>query len=168
MRSAIDKVLKKVTDRIGRGLLRLLTNEVAKEEANTRLGRPEDSVEDATDTFLKQFYSRTKIYGPVVSVALFVILVVDGTICTPIPSQIYGLTLDILGAIILGRGLLKGPYSIAMEAASYYQKSPPRENSLAQDLTDGVWGISLLVVGVGLQFVAVAGLFPAITVPCVM
>lgn len=87
---------------------------------------------------------------------------VDYGTCGCVPNQSYGLSLDLLGATVLARGLLKGPYGIAAESGQYWSQSPPLRRALSEDAADGIWGVSLLVAGILVQFLAVAGvvIFP--------
>jgi len=82
-------------------------------------------------------------------------------VCGTLQNQTYGLALDLTGAVILGRGLIKGPIPIAKESGQFWGYSPPVVKSLSKDAVDGVFGITLLIVGILLQFVAIANLYPS-------
>lgn len=149
--------MRRFTDPIGTLLLDFFTNEAIKEDANERLNDPASAVREVRELFLDYFARRTKTY----LIASIVLLVVIGTIdygtCGGVPNQSYGLSLDLLGATVLARGLLKGPYGIAAESGQYLSESPPLRRALAEDAADGIWGVGLLVTGILVQFLAVAG-----------
>lgn len=157
--------LRKLTDPIGRAILHLLADEDVDAERRIDLT---DRADEVTENFLKYFSARTRTYTCIVIAVLALLLILDAAICVPIPGQIYGLSVDICGAVVLGRGLVKGPYAIAAEAGTYYDLSRPRMRSLILDLADGIWGIFLLILGVVLQIVAVSGLFLTISLDCVI
>jgi hypothetical protein len=92
---------------------------------------------------------------------LLLVTVGDRVVCGTLQNQTYGLALDLTGAIILGRGLIKGPIPIAEESGQFWGYSPPVVKSLSKDAVDGVFGITFLVVGILLQFVAIANLYPS-------
>lgn len=150
--------MRKLTDPIGKLILRFLANEEVKEEALDRINNARDDFEEAENRFLAYFEKRTLRWGSLTILLLLLIGAIDLLSCGTFPNQSYGLGLDLLGAMILGVGLLKGHYSIAAESTSYFNKSLFRQESLAQDAVDGVWGISLLIVGILLQLLAVMGI----------
>ncbi|WEL18886.1 hypothetical protein SVXHr_2743 [Halorhabdus sp. SVX81] len=149
--------MRRLTDPIGTRLLNFITNESVKEDANERLKDPASVVRQAREEFLDYFAGRTKVYLLVAAALLAAIGVVDIGTCGAVPNQSYGLTLDLFGAIVLARGLLKGPYGMAAESGEYWNQSPPLRRALAEDAADGIWGVTLLVTGILLQFLAVAG-----------
>lgn len=150
--------MRRFTDRIGEKILDFVTNEAIKEDANDRLNDPASAVSDARDRFLDYFADRTKTYLIAAFLILVVIGITDYLLCGAVPDQTYGLSLDLFGAVVLARGLLKGPYGIASESAQYWSSSPPLRRALAEDSADGVWGVTLLVTGIALQFISVAGI----------
>lgn len=150
--------IRTVTDAIGTRLLDFFTNEAVKEDANERLNDPASAVREVRGLFLDYFAGRTKTYLMTSVVILAVIGVIDFGTCGGVPNQLYGLSLDLLGATVLARGLLKGPYGIAAESGQYWSQSPPLRKALAEDAADGIWGVTLLITGILFQILAVAGI----------
>lgn len=154
--------MRRFTDPIGTRLLNFFTNEAVKEDANERLNDPASAVREVRELFLEYFAGRTKTYLIASIVVLVVIGAIDYGTRGGVPNQSYGLALDLLGATVLARGLLKGPYGIAAESGQYWSQSPPLRRALAEDAADGIWGVTLLITGILVQFLAVAGvvIFP--------
>lgn len=150
--------MRRFTDPIGEKILDFVTNKAVKEDAKERLNDPASAVRDARDQFLHYFADRTKTYLIAVFLILATLGVIDYLSCAGVPNQGYGLSVDLLGAIVLARGLLKGPYGIASESAQYLDSSPPLRRALAEDSADGVWGVTLLISGIVLQFISVSGI----------
>ena len=72
------------------------------------------------------------------------------------PNQAYGLWLDLVGAVILGRGLITDPISLGEQSSGAYGGwLPDLRTSLAADFVDGIWGILLITTGILAQSVAV-------------
>lgn len=149
--------MRRLTDPVGTRLLEFFTNEAVKEDANERLKDPGSAVREARELFLDYFARRTKTYLIASVVLLVVIGAIDYGTCGAVPNQSYGLALDLFGATVLARGLLKGPYGIAAESGQYWSQSPPLRRALSEDAADGIWGVALLIAGILLQFLAVAG-----------
>ncbi|WP_459191572.1 outer membrane protein assembly factor BamB family protein [Halosimplex sp. J119] len=142
---------KKVSDWMGRQMLNIfdvITDDSKKD------GEPD---EEAEEMFLTAFRHRSwkyliaAVFSPLLIIAYF-----DVQSCGTLSNQTYGLGLDLAGAIILGRGLIKGRYSIQSESAMKIGQNVALKRSMARDSVDGVWGISLLFVGILLQFMAVS------------
>lgn len=150
--------MRRLTDPVGTRLLDFFTNEAVKEDAQERLNDPASAVRESRELFLDYLARRTKTYLIASIVLLAVIGAIDYWMCGSVPNQSYGLSLDLFGALVLARGLLKGPYDIAAESGQYFSESPPLRRALAEDAADGIWGVTLLIVGILLQFLAVAGI----------
>jgi hypothetical protein len=69
---------------------------------------------------------------------------------------VIGIGLDIIGAYLLGRGLLASSFEIARRATSYTGYSPPLAISQIADKVDGAIGLGTLLVGFVLQAVGYA------------
>jgi hypothetical protein len=91
---------------------------------------------------------------------LSVVGVIDIAQCGTLTNQMYGLGLDFLGAIILGRGLLMGRVAIGAVSAQRWGYNPLLIKSLAKDSVDGVWGISIILVGIAFQIIALGEFYP--------
>lgn len=161
-------MLRRLTDPVGRSILYLLVDTDAEADAKRRLNNPKDDVDEVTELFLEYLATRTKSYLAAIGVLLLLLFTSDLVACGQVPGQAYGLLLDICGAVVLGRGLLKGPYRMAAEAAAYLSKSVPRQRAVTQDLADGLWGVFLLIFGVLVQFAAVFGLLPIVSRGCLL
>ncbi|MCO8256270.1 hypothetical protein NKF26_20880 [Haladaptatus sp. AB618] len=142
---------------IGKKLIQLLNvqSEFSSDEVNG------DAIDYAEEDFLEVFAVRSfeYVFGWI-GVVLLTIFVVDLFSCGTLPNQTYGLGLDVIGAVILGRGLLKGTYSIAAETATKVGFSREKIDSLVENTVDGILGITILVLGVALQFLATVNAFP--------
>jgi hypothetical protein len=44
------------------------------------------------------------------------------------------------------------------ESGQFWSQSPPLRRALAEDTADGIWGVALLITGILIQFLAVAGI----------
>ena len=161
-------MIRRLTDPIGKAVLNLLADKDVESDAKRRLNHPRTDVGEVTDLFLQYFSLRTRNYVAGILFLSVLLAGLDLAVCGRVPGQSYGLLLDICGAVVLGRGLLKGPYRMAAESASYFSKSLPRQRALAQDAADGLWGIFLLISGVRLQFGAVSGLLPVFYYGCIL
>lgn len=109
--------------------------------------------------YLDFLSSRSVTYLTVVGGLLGLLLVADVVLCGGLPDQFYGLSLDLFGAVVLGRGLLSGKYEIAALSMSAWNYSPELLDQFAKDAVDGLWGITLLITGVLLQFISLSQVF---------
>lgn len=116
----------------------------------------EEELESIRAEFRETFHRRTIHYLAICSVSLALLYGADSYLVEGFPKQGYGLLLDLIGAIILGRGLLKGKYSILLEV---HNRNAGRELYVVPDkvadAVDGFWGITLLIIGIVGQGVAI-------------
>ena len=155
----LSTVWRELTHPVGWLLMRWLNWRADPSEYN-----PSDQAqEEAREEFLRIFADRSWRYTVLGSgIPLFGVATIDLMVCWSLNNQAYGLALDLTGAVILGRGLIKGPVPIARESTARFGYSPPIVTSLIKDSVDGVFGITFLVTGVLLQFIAVANLHPTL------
>lgn len=156
-RGRLFSLWRKVTDPIGRLLVDELNSLADFDDDDIR----DDAQEEAREQFLLTFARRSGRYLVLAMLVLFLVAVGDMMTCGTLQNQSYGLAIDLTGAVILGRGLIKGPIPIAKESGQFWGYSPPVIKSLTKDAVDGVFGITFLVVGILLQFVAITNLYPA-------
>lgn len=143
--------------------LRVITDPIARYIVDFLSSPPDGKYNDeerrqvAQEEFERAFASRTVSYLTLSAIILSTILFLDKYI-TSIPNQTYGLAIDLIGAIILGRGLLLSPMAIVGNSTSGFGGPMPvfRANQ-AIDAADGVWGIALLIIGIIIQGFAVIG-----------
>jgi len=156
-REQVFDLWKKLTDPIGRFLIGWMNSLSDFDEEEAR----DDAQDDAREQFLLTFASRSWQYLILAVIVLCGVAIVDVLVCGTLQNQTYGLALDLTGAVILGRGLIKGPIPIAEESGQFWGYSPPVIKSLSQDAVDGVFGVTFLVVGILLQFAAITQTYPA-------
>lgn len=160
--SNLVQKVRRVSDPVSAALLRLFDSltEFDEEEAHN------EAKDVAQEAFQQKFGERALVY-PLISIALVAIVgVIDFILCWSLSNQMYGLSLDLLGAIILGRGLLMGGVAIGAVGSSNVGYNSLLVKSMAKDSVDGVWGVFLLLFGLLIQIIAVAGF--AISVPSAM
>jgi len=115
----------------------------------------ENELENVEREFLLFFAERSWRYFSVVMLSICLIYSIE-IYAVNLPDQSYGLYLDLLGAVILGRGLLNDRYTISNMGKNSQMYPSPILIFKCRDTVDGVWGISLLVIGILLQFASVA------------
>jgi len=153
---SFSEKIRPYSDIVARALLSIFDSltEFDEEEAK------EDAKDIATEHFQQKFAERMIVY-PVYSVFfLAIVAIVDVLQCGSLTNQMYGLGLDFLGAIILGRGLLMGRVAIGAVSGQRWGYNPLLIKSLAKDSVDGVWGITIILVGIALQVIALGRLYP--------
>lgn len=141
--------------------IRSLTDPIAVRISSFLSSPPDDMYNDvgrretALEEFKRAFASRSVEYTPILIIILLLLLNLSCRV-EKFPNQIYGLAIDLFGAIILGRGLLLSPMGIVANATAGYGGPMPifRANQ-ALEATDGIWGISLLLLGIIIQGIAV-------------
>lgn len=154
--------LRWFTDPIGNWLLRTVQSKEVKEYVENTFPRAEEGsdtpahVPEAREMFLKYFEKLSKRYAVIVVILVAAILLADRFTCGSIPNQYLGLTIEVVGAVLLGKGLLKGAYSLAAHPGRL-STAHAIEVEWTTDAVDGFWGISLLLVGITVQFIALVG-----------
>ena len=103
--------------------------------------------------FHSVFENRCRTYGLLFILAVLAVSGSDYLLQGDMPNQFLGLTIEVLGAAILGRGLLKSVYEITGEILRYNTAEV-----LASDMVDGMFGLFFLGAGVLIQYVAILGL----------
>lgn len=112
--------------------------------------------ENGIEQFKKQFAIRMVQYCLLVVGVLGLICIIDQQDIVEIPLQVVGVSIDILGAAILARGLLSGPISLGHQSISGYGGyNTLFLESLIRDAVDGTWGVFLLFIGFAIQAYAV-------------
>lgn len=121
--------------------------------------------------FQHWFYSRSKSYAKIL-LALIVIIQLYGLCLYPnkIPLQVYGLTLDMVGAVVVARGLFRGYGGFLTEANLYppevrnpekynIERPTNREiNSLDSEVrssVDALLGGGILMTGFLVQIISI-------------
>jgi hypothetical protein len=64
---------------------------------------------------------------------------------------VVGLSLDLAGAYLLGRGLLQSPHDLARRAGSFLGQNPSDAVAATRDKVDAVFGLCSLLTGFGVQ-----------------
>lgn len=149
----IEKI-RTVSDPIAAALLRLFDSltEFNEEEAHN------DAKQVANEHFKQKFAERFLIYPLLATASLVLVFAIDYSLCWRLSNQSYGLSIDLLGAIILGRGLLMGGVAIGAVGTSKLGYNPLLVKSMAKDSVDGVWGVAYILIGLTLQIIAVGNL----------
>jgi hypothetical protein len=62
-----------------------------------------------------------------------------------------GLSLDIVGAVLVARGLLASPHELALRTASFWGGNPTTTAAQIEDRVRGLIGVGALVIGFSLQ-----------------
>lgn len=149
---------RRVTDPVGRFLVSRLNSLADFDDDDTR----DDAQKEAREKFLSTFAKRSWRYLTLSVLVLLLVAVGDMIICGTLQNQTYGLALDLTGAVILGRGLIKSPIPIAEESGQFWGYSHAIIKSLSKDAVDGIFGITFLIIGILFQFVAIANLYPSL------
>ena len=118
--------------------------------------------------FFAGFINRSKIYIPIYTILLIIVaLDIQNLISFAINLQIYGLMLDIVGAIAVALGLFRGVEGIKRDTdtrsigAIYGGRTWKDKKSLSavvRKTMDGAWGTIFLFSGFSVQIIAVSGL----------
>lgn len=119
------------------------------EERKTELRGEMDSLREE---IAERFISRSKYYL-LTSIVLLVIYVSLSGCLTIISPRQFGALVGLMGSIILGFGLIQGTYKLFGILAGIGFGSPTRyfKRQTINDTTDGIWGVSYLIVGFGIQ-----------------
>lgn len=120
----------------------------------------EEAKELAVEHFQQKFAERFLTYPLMTFLLVLIVAVSDVLQCGALSNQMYGLSIDFLGAVVLGRGLLMGGVAIGAVSGQRWGYNPLLIKSLAKDSVDGVWGISLILIGIGIQIIALSQLYP--------
>lgn len=150
---------RRLTNPVGRFLVSRLNSVSDFDEDDTMDDVQEEARKEFLEIFAKRSWRYTVFWAGFV---LFGVTIADIVACGTLQNQTYGLALDLTGAVILGRGLVKGPIPIAKEASTGWGYTPAVVTSLSKDAVDGIFGITFLIVGILFQFIAIAHLFPGI------
>lgn len=146
-----------ITDPLARYVFTLIDDTKESDEFDVTEGKWEKMHTSLNNEFLDTFSQRFWRYMGLVVVVLVSLFIIDLVACGSLPNQAYGLGLDLLGAAILGRGLLNTPENILRRAANAYGYNSTILRSLSHDIIDGIWGIFLLITGIIVQFIAING-----------
>lgn len=153
-----SKRIRPISDPVASLLLSLFDSltEFDEEEAH------DDAKEIAEEHFQQKFAERMLVYPMFSILFLLLVAVIDVVQCGALSNQMYGLALDLIGAMILGRGLLMGGVAMGAVSEMSWDYNPLLIKSMAKDSVDGVWGMSLILVGIALQILAFGQFFPAL------
>lgn len=152
--------IRPYSDPVANALLLLFDSLTEFDEAEAR----EEAKEIATEHFQQKFAERMLVYPICSLISLFIVGMIDIAQCGTLTNQMYGLGIDFLGAIILGRGLLMGGVAIGAVAGQRWGYNPLLIKSLAKDSVDGVWGITLILIGIVLQIIALGEIYPKLPI----
>lgn len=154
--------LRRLTDPIGKWVMGVIQSEETKRRVKENLPNESPDSErpsgltEVEEEYLELFEEKTKRYSLIVLTGLVILSGFDIGLCGAIPNQVFGLSVDIFGALVLGRGVLKGPYTIT--GSTGMGTSRQKQNNLTESSVDGVFGVFFLVLGLLLQIVALSGL----------
>lgn len=168
---AAPELVRRITDPIGYRYMRVKGFEESKRnhyDINTEereidrihsiLVRKRDDIEKVKSDFLNGFAWRTMAYSPAIVILTLLLYLIGSFEGVSISLLSYGLSIEVTGAIILGRGLLSDPVEIANQAtipfggiSDYFSKS------LATDAADGIWGVSLILLGAAISGISTVG-----------
>ena len=122
------------------------------------LVRKRNDIEEVKNNFLNGFAWRTMAYVPAVVVVVLFLHLLSSARTVTVPVTAYGSSIQVIGGIILGRGLISGPVEIVDQAgipyggiSSYFAKA------LATDAADGIWGITLILLGASIAGLSTIG-----------
>lgn len=162
-RLTINKI-RIFTDPFAEGLMRFLNGPYpikVKPHLEKQLAGKEPSgfhieyYKGAGEVFREQFAIRTVEYIIIVMFILGIFWLINTFRIGRIPLQIIGISINLLGAAVLGRGLLSGPIIITQQSMSGYGGyNPELRDSMLQDSVDGAWGIFFLIVGIIIQAIS--------------
>lgn len=124
----------------------------------------DDAKNKVESVFKSKFAERVIIYVPLAILSILIVGGIDSIFCGDLPNQTYGLAIDLFGAMILGRGLLRGGIAIGTVTRTQLNYNVSLAKAMAKDSVDGVWGIFLILVGIVLQFIAVGRIYPDIPI----
>lgn len=159
VRDALVGRWRTVTNPVGRFLVNWMNSMAGFNGDDIRDAAQEEAREQFLEIFAKRSW-RYIVFGT--GLVLFGVAVADMMTCGTLQNQTYGLALDLTGAVILGRGLIKGPVRIAKESEQVWGYSPPVIKSLSRNAVDGIFGVTFLIVGILLQFVAITHMYPSL------
>ncbi len=142
---------RSLIDRIGTWIQRKIQSKEVKEHLKEHY--PTESQESdepsgvsrVRNKYLDTFADRLLTYIIILVLIIGTTAVIDAVLCGILPNQIFGLLISVFGSVVLGRSLLKGPYTIVGSRGT--GSSQQIENNLVESSVDGVFGISLLILG---------------------
>ncbi|TKX42467.1 hypothetical protein EXE41_17110 [Halorubrum sp. SD690R] len=151
-----SKMIRPYSDPVASTLLLVFDSLTEFDEDEAR----EEAKEMATEHFQQKFAERMLVYPFCSMISLLLVGLVDVFQCGALTNQIYGLVVDFLGAIILGRGLLMGGVAIGAVSGTRWGYNPLLIKSMAKDSVDGVLGITIILIGILLQIIALGKIYP--------
>jgi hypothetical protein len=116
--------------------------------------------------FFAGVLDRSKYYLPVLTFILG-LFILDTIYFYKINPQIYGLVLDMIGAIVIAFGLFRGTTGIERDTTTHFLgstyggrqwKDKKELSAVVRNTVDGVWGAFFLLFGFTVQIVAVSGI----------
>jgi len=116
--------------------------------------------------FFAGILSRSKYYLPLL-VIISGLFILDATHFNNINPQIFGLILDMIGAIVIAFGLFRGTSGIERDTTTHSTgavlggsvwKDKTELSAVVRNTVDGVWGTFFLLSGFAVQIVAVSGI----------
>ena len=159
--SAAPTLVRRITDPIAQIYMELRNVEESKkryydidtdgmeiDRIHSTLVRQQENFKEVKNDFLNGFAWRSMTYFPIVILLVLSLYVIGCMTNVSVPLLSYGSSIQVIGGIILGRGLISEPVEIINQAgipyggiSSYFAKS------LATDAADGIWGIFLVLLG---------------------
>jgi hypothetical protein len=150
---------RRIVDRIGRSLIwGVLSSSEDRPNDNTSSDTERRALHAEKD-FLDRFAAGTKLYGFLGLLVPAAIWGVDIALCGQVPNILPGLVMELAGAWVLARAVLVGPKQMLnISTSGFGGPTPAFRKALAEDAADGIWGVSLLVLGIVVQSIASAGI----------
>lgn len=151
--------LRQIVDFIGRSLIWGPLSSSGDRPRDNTSSRTERRALRAEKDFLDRFAAGTKLYGFLGLLVPAIIWGSDIALCGQVPNILPGLVMELVGAWILARAVLVGPKQMLnISTSGFGGPTPAFRKALAEDAADGIWGVSLLVLGMIIQSIASAGI----------
>lgn len=137
-----------------------MEDENIPDEANDREFMYKVREQRIRSMFRQEFHPRFGRYAVVLIIGALVAIAPQVFLNNQIKLEVVGIWLTILGSVILGRSLLRGPYSVIMENSMKVpivdgSNMEPETKEYIHSTIDGITGILYLVLGFGLQFLSI-------------